>query len=113
MMDIMTMMEMWFALVARAPAQVDRINLERPGTVWPAPDLLGQLFIALGSRSVHDFDATFIYKGRSAYIWADISLLLAVVGTGTAGSSPTTGNFQHVNEHLVSSPTLGPGCRAP
>jgi hypothetical protein len=38
MMDIMTMMEMWFALVARAPAQVDRINLEPPGTVWPAPD---------------------------------------------------------------------------
>jgi hypothetical protein len=38
MMDIMTMMEMWFALVARAPAQVDRINLEPPGTIWPAPD---------------------------------------------------------------------------
>jgi hypothetical protein len=32
MMDIMTMMEMWFA---RAPAQVDPFNLERPGTVWP------------------------------------------------------------------------------
>jgi hypothetical protein len=80
MMDIMTMMEMWFALVARAPARVDRINLERPGTVWPAgPGLTtGQLSIALGSRSVHDFDAIFIYKGQFAYIRASISLLAVV-----------------------------------
>jgi hypothetical protein len=55
MMGIMTMLLAHHGGFIWPQLQVDRFNLEQPGTVWPAPDSQQlELSFALGSRSVHD-----------------------------------------------------------